>query len=103
MTAMIVKETFPSYQPTTAALLGSTALNIVWIHRNAAGYGWSVNSGGVDLSSVVSHECGHVLGFDHDVMIRKNTHPNTSHNPKFRSLLGKTGGTLHVVQISGHF
>ena len=40
MTAVIVKETFPSYQPTTVALLGSTALNIVWISRDG-GMTWT--------------------------------------------------------------
>ena len=52
--------------------LGVAALNIVWFDRDAAGYGWSVNSGGVDLFSAVTHEFGHVLGFrhhgSHDVM-----------------------------------
>ncbi|MCH7909978.1 MAG: hypothetical protein IIB38_10220 [Candidatus Hydrogenedentes bacterium] len=50
------------------SLLGIAALNIVWIDRDAAGYGWSVNSGGVDLFSAVTHEFGHVLGFRHDEM-----------------------------------
>jgi len=48
MTAMIVQQTFHSYQPTTAALLEIAALNIVWIDRNAAEYSWSVKSVGVD-------------------------------------------------------
>ncbi len=48
------------------SLLGIAALNIVWIDRDAAGYGWSVNSSGVDLFSAVTHEFGHVIGFDHD-------------------------------------
>ncbi len=47
------------------SLLGIAAMNIVWIDRNAAGYGWSANSGGVDLFSAVTHEFGHVLGFEH--------------------------------------
>ena len=50
------------------SLLGIAALNRVWIDRDAAGYGWSVNAGGVDLFSAVTHEFGHVLGFDHDEM-----------------------------------
>ena len=33
------------------------------IDSDAAGYGWS--AGGMDLLSAVSHEMGHLLGFDH--------------------------------------
>ncbi len=45
------------------------------IDQDAAGFGWNVqdpkngSSTGVDLLSVVMHEMGHVLGYDHhDVM-----------------------------------
>ena len=54
--------------------LGVTSSSgIIWIDRDAAGYGWSIDGaaatngqGGIDLLSVVSHELGHVLGFNHD-------------------------------------
>ncbi len=43
--------------------------NAIVIDPDAAGYGWSIASspvrGGVDLLSAVTHELGHVLGFDH--------------------------------------
>ena len=54
--------------------LGATSGSTVWIDCDAAGYGWSfdiddpLSSTRVDLLSVVVHEFGHVLGFDHDVM-----------------------------------
>lgn len=50
----------------SGSLLGVASLDTVWVDRDAAGYGWSISSGGVDLLSVVTHEFGHVLGFNHD-------------------------------------
>jgi len=46
---------------------------IVKIDDDAAGYGWSksldmVNPNQVDLFSTLTHEFGHILGFDHDDM-----------------------------------
>jgi len=46
--------------------LGLTQGRTVSIDRNAAGYGWSVDGGTMDLATVVSHELGHVLGFKHE-------------------------------------
>jgi hypothetical protein len=45
--------------------LGYAEERNVWIDGDAAGYGWSDYGGGMDLVSVVRHELGHVLGFDH--------------------------------------
>ena len=89
------------------SLLGVAALNIVWIDRDAAGYGWSVNSGGVDLFSVVNHEFGHVLGLghqdDHDVMgATLGAVPGQLVSSSFRAALNSddVSGSLYSFEMS---
>src|SRR5262249_55233182 len=49
------------------AELGFESPGTVWIDRTAAGWGWSTTGapGRMDLLTVVSHELGHALGFEH--------------------------------------
>ena len=57
----------------SGSVLGSaSSSDMIWIDRDAAGYGWGgpsdvygTNVAGMDLLSVVTHEFGHKLGFDH--------------------------------------
>jgi Matrixin len=51
--------------------LGATIGGLVLIDSDAAGFGWSLDSAAntskqMDLFTVVMHEIGHLLGFDHD-------------------------------------
>ena len=61
-----------SFAQFAGATLGvaSSSTNKVWLDVDGAGLGWStdVAAGGYHLVSAVSHEIGHALGFDHDVM-----------------------------------
>ena len=52
----------------SGSLLGLASLDVVWLDRDAGGYGWSVNhrSAGVNLVSALTHEFGPILGLHHD-------------------------------------
>ncbi len=69
----ILRETSVQISDLGGKLLAQTDVAGVTIDDDAAGYGWFTGSGNVDLNrvdllSAVTHELGHVLGYDHDVM-----------------------------------
>jgi hypothetical protein len=70
----LLRETQVKISDLGGTQLGLTdAANVVTIDDDAAGYGWwtgdgEVNLHMVDLLSTVTHEFGHVLGYEHDVM-----------------------------------
>ena len=47
-------------------LLGIAGVDAITIDADAAGWGWTLAGGGIDLMTVVMHELGHVLGLAHD-------------------------------------
>ncbi len=80
------------------SLLGVAALDTVWIDRDAAGYGWSVNSGGVDLFSAVTHEFGHVLGLGHtqaDDLMGRTLAVGERQQPAPSLILGSFAGEVY--------
>src|SRR5678815_638615 len=80
-------------QTTLGLSLGDT----VWIDSDAAGSGWSANSGAFDLVTAVAHELGHVLGIDH------SAEPGVMHDdlaPGVRALPMPRGSGFFLPEMS---
>jgi Calx-beta domain len=48
------------------AMLGEADGTVIRLDVDAAGWGWTVSGGRIELVRVLAHELGHLLGFDHD-------------------------------------
>jgi PKD domain-containing protein/matrixin len=83
------------------SLLGVASSGVIWIDRDAAGHGWFIDSypadenqfgasgssrigDRIDLLTVVAHELGHLLGFDHsaDSVMREALEPGMRRIPR---------------------
>jgi hypothetical protein len=90
---------------------------IVKIDDDAAGYGWSsslntVNPNQVDLLSTLTHEFGHILGFDHDDMgealgvserhlpLDADAHDHFNNKPVFGSAVGNGLGSTPLFSVA---
>ena len=80
------------------SVLGLAYSDSILMDRDAAGFGWSVGAspapGRVDLLSAVTHEIGHVLGFEHDAafdVMRPTLTPGVS---RVSSPIGPVAGTI---------
>jgi uncharacterized repeat protein (TIGR01451 family) len=88
------------------AELGFRSGGDIWIDRTAAGWGWSVNGSpaGMDLTTVVTHELGHVLGFEHGDagVMEAALAPGVRLAPEARASAGNpvSGGAAAVSRVA---
>jgi hypothetical protein len=100
--------------------LGMAFPGVIWIDRNAAGYGWYIDPtpaddaefpaapggpayGKVDLLTVVAHELGHELGFDDnagDGLMGVFLAPGTRRVPAPAHPAGDLGGTVPPAALA---
>ena len=48
------------------AILAEADGDLIRLDVDAAGWGWTASGGRIELATVLAHELGHLLGFDHD-------------------------------------
>jgi Calx-beta domain/Matrixin len=80
-------------------MLGVTGVGVVTIDPTAAGWGWSISGGAIDLHTVVLHELGHALGLDHDEdgLMSATLAPGVSHG--VADLIRTTQDGLRTIAV----
>jgi uncharacterized repeat protein (TIGR01451 family) len=91
--------------------LGLTSAGGISISQNAAGWGWFTNAsasptpGSMDLLTVVEHELGHVLGFEHSAapgVMEATLAPGVRFAPGADPAAGGALGSVSNVSISSN-
>jgi hypothetical protein len=84
------------------ATLGEADGDVIRLDVDAAGWGWTVLGGRIDLTRVLAHELGHVLGLDHDDAVDSVMHETLAvGTPQFSGHAGWASLAISQVLAPG--